>query len=186
VNRADAARAVEQFLLALGHSPTGELAHTGELVAEAWCSELLSGQGLDPGAILREGAIEAAGVGPVLLRDLVVTTMCPHHLMPAHGRGDVLYLPGGKVAGLGAIARALIATTRKLTLQERAGSELADALCDALGARAAAVRLRLTHTCLVARGARESAAVVETLSFAGAFAADGNKEDRALALAMLR
>lgn len=183
MNRQQAEHAIEQFLRAFGHEPEGELAQTPALVAEAWC-DMLQGQGVDAAAILRESAMAADSGGLVVLRDLDVTTMCPHHLMPAHGRGDVLYLPGGQLAGFGAIARALRATTRKLTLQERAGEDMVSALMDGLGAKAAACRLRLTHTCLVARGAREGSALVESLTFSGTFA-DGEAE-RDIALAALR
>lgn len=183
MNRDDAARAIEQFLLALGQEPTGELSQTPKLVAEAWCNDLLEGHAQDARAILSAGAIADPSTGLVVLRDLQVTTVCPHHLLPAHGVGDVAYLPGGHVAGLGAIARALRALTRRLTLQERAGVDMAKALIDALGARGALVRLRLTHTCLVARGARETTAVVDSLALEGSFGAGG--EDRELALAAL-
>ena len=163
MDQAKAQRAIEDFLQALGVEP----GQTGQLVAEAWCGDLLEGQGQDARAILREGALEADGGGVVVLRDLSVTTMCPHHLMVAHGRGDVVFRPGDRVAGFGAIARALRACTRKLTLQETAGAEMASALIEALGATGAVVRLRLTHTCLVARGARESGALIESLAIEG-------------------
>lgn len=168
VDREGAANAVAAFLKAIGHEPTGELAQTPELVAEAWCTELLSGHAQDPAAILREGSIPVdLKDSPVKLQGLAVTTICPHHLLPAHGSGDIIYLPGERVAGFGAIARCLRAATRRLTLQETAGATVARLLVHELGARGAICRLRLAHTCLIARGAREPQARVETLSIAG-------------------
>jgi GTP cyclohydrolase I len=185
VDRQAAARAIEDLLRALGHEATGALADTPRLVAEAWCDELLDGYSADPAATLREASLplEAGARGLVALRQLEVSTICPHHLLPAHGRGDVFYLPGDRVAGFGGISRALAACTRRLVIQEQAGADMARHLVEALGARAAACRLVLTHTCLLARGARERSAVVETLALAGAFVEPGS--ERELLLSML-
>jgi GTP cyclohydrolase I len=187
VDEAAAARAIEAFLRALGKEPEGELASTPVLVARAWCRELLEGEGQDPEAILRLEAIDAGddarAAGVVLVRDLAVAMMCPHHLLPAHGRADLLYLPDARLVGVGALARALRAATRRLTLQEQAGARMAHALVAALGARGALCRLRLTHTCMVARGAREADALVETVALAGALSGDG--PERRLALGTL-
>lgn len=170
---------------ALGKEPSGDFQSTAELVARAWCRELLEGEGQDPVAILRDEAIAcgSGAAGLVVLRDLNVTMICPHHLLPAQGRGDLMYLPGEQLAGVGALARALRATTRRLTLQERACDKMADAIVEALGARGALCRLRLSHACMVARGAREAAAVVETVALRGCFSVAG--PERQLALAAL-
>jgi GTP cyclohydrolase IA len=184
VDRTAARRAIEDFLRALGHEPAGELAGTPELVASAWCDDLLAGEAQDPAAVLAEGSLPADDPGTlVVLRDLAVTIMCPHHLMPSVGHADVAYLPGDRLVGLGTVSRAVAAVTRRLVLQEQAGARMARVLCEGLGARGALCRLRLVHTCLVARGARESSAMVESVAFAGSFADGG--ADRQLALGVL-
>src|SRR4051812_44180137 len=126
VDRRAAARAIEDFLRALGHAPEGDLEGTGERVADAWADDLLEGESIDAGAVLREGSMElgpGAG-GLVVVRDLAVTTMCPHHLLPAHGTGLVAYLPGDRLAGIGTLAHVLDALSRRLTLQERIGADV--------------------------------------------------------------
>ncbi len=184
VDREAAADAVAAFLRAIGHEPSGELAQTPKLVAEAWCSDLLTGYGQDPAQILSHGSMPCEDAsGPVTLRGLSVSTMCPHHLLPAHGTADIVYLPGARIAGFGAIARALHALTRRLTLQETAGAAMAQVVVDALHARGAACRLRLTHTCLTTRGPRETTAVVESLALAGSCGEPG--ADRTLILGAL-
>jgi GTP cyclohydrolase I len=183
IDRGAAARAIEAFLRALGHDPTGELAGTGERVADAWADDLLEGEAMDAPAILRSGSIALGGrdQGLVLVRDLAVTTMCPHHLLPAHGTGLVAYLPGSRIAGIGTIAHVVDALSRRLTLQEQIGERVVDLLVRELGARGALCRLALTHTCLVARGERKSGAVVETLATAGSFAEATSDRDLAFA-----
>jgi GTP cyclohydrolase I len=185
MDRKAAARAIEDFLRALGHEITGELTGTGERVADAWADDLLEGEAMDAAAILREGSIELGGreQGLVIVRELAVTTMCPHHLLPAHGIGAIAYLPGRRIAGIGTLAHVLDALARRLTLQEQIGDGVAELLVTELGARGALCRLSLTHTCLIARGERKSGAIVETLATAGTFAEASG--DRELALSAL-
>jgi GTP cyclohydrolase I len=183
IDREAAARAIEDFLRALGHAIEGDLIGTGERVADAWADDLLEGEALDPAALLREGAI-AAGPherGLVIVRDLAVTTVCPHHLLPGHGTGLVAYLPEDRVAGIGTLARVLDALSRRLTLQERIGGQLVDLLVRELSARGALCKLSLTHTCLVARGVRKAGAITETVAVAGLFAEASPERDLALA-----
>ena len=185
VDREAAARAIEDFLRALGHEPVGELGGTGERVADAWADDLLEGEPIDAAAILREGSIHsAADPGVVVVRDLSVTTMCPHHLLPAHGTALVAYLPGDRIAGIGTLAHVVDALSRRLTLQETIGAEVVRLLVGELGARGAVCRLALTHSCLIARGERKFGAVVETTAVAGS--PGDSAWDRELLFASLR
>jgi GTP cyclohydrolase I len=172
IDRRAAARAIEDFLRALGHSLEGELAGTGERVADAWADDLLEGEAIDAAALLREGALDldAEGSGLVLVRDLAVTTMCPHHLLPAHGTATVAYMPGARVAGIGTIAHVVDVLAHRLTLQERISDDVVALLVHELGARGALCRLALTHSCLIARGERKTGSIVETIAVAGTFA----------------
>jgi GTP cyclohydrolase I len=183
IRREAAARAIEDFLRALGHEPEGDLEGTGERVADAWADDLLEGEAIDAAAVLREGAIAASesGAGLVVLRDLAVTTMCPHHLLPAHGLCTVAYLPGERIAGIGTLAHVVDALSRRLTLQERIGEGVVALLTAELGARGALCRLALTHSCLIARGERKTGAVVETLAVSGSFAHPSADRDLAFA-----
>ncbi len=183
VRRDAAARAIEDFLRALGHEPTGDLEGTGERVADAWADDLLEGEAIDAAAVLREGAIAASegAAGLVMIRDLAVTTMCPHHLLPAHGLCTVAYLPGERIAGIGTLAHVVDALSRRLTLQERIGEGVVALLAAELGARGALCRLALTHSCLIARGERKTGAVVETLAVSGSFAHPSSDRDLAFA-----
>src|SRR5688500_4596300 len=98
--RERAARAIDEFLRALGYELRGELEGTGRRVADAWIDELVAGTRTDPRTLLAAGAIEA-GPGPhgvVVLRGIRVATMCPHHLLPAHGTATVGFLPKSKLA----------------------------------------------------------------------------------------
>jgi GTP cyclohydrolase I len=170
VDRDAAARAIAAFLEALGHSParSPELAGTPARVAEAFADDLLSGYGIDVRELLQTALCPVDGeVGPVAVRGIRVTAVCPHHLLPALGVAAVAYQPGGQVVGIGALSRMVDALSRRLVLQESIGQEVVQTLCNVAGARAALCRLELSHTCLAARGARQVDATVVTVARAG-------------------
>jgi GTP cyclohydrolase I len=165
-----AAKAIEAFLRALGHSADTEpeLRDTPRLVARAFHDELLSGYRMDPAAILGE-AMTAPGGELLVVRDLRTTLICPHHLLPAAATVALAYAPGARIAGLGALARLVDCFARRLVLQETLGQQLADALCTHLGARGAAALVQAEPGCLTARGERQHAASVHSIACAGSF-----------------
>jgi GTP cyclohydrolase I len=143
-----------------------ELAATPRLVAEAWSSELLAGYRMDPAAILAD-AVATSSSDVVAVRDIAVTVMCPHHLLPAPGVVHVAYAPSGRLVGLGALARLVECFARRLTLQETLVQNVADALIEHLGAQGAGCAALLSPTCLTARGARCHAARATSLAARG-------------------
>lgn len=163
-----AARAIEDFLTALGHPPSSdpELRETGRRVAEAYAEELLAGYAEEPATILADATASTAP-GLVLVTDVSTTAVCPHHLLPASGVAHVGYLPGERVVGLGALARLVHCFARRLILQEDLGQRVADALVTHLGAKAAACALDLSPTCMVARGERAHGAHAISVAYAG-------------------
>jgi GTP cyclohydrolase I len=108
---------------------------------------------------------DAPGGDAVILRDLPFYSLCAHHLLPFFGTADVAYRPRGRVAGLGAIARALQHFARRPQLQERLGAQLAAHLHAELQAPVR-VRLRARQMCMEMRGAR-SAGMCQTEAQAG-------------------
>ena len=171
IDKRKAAEAIEAFLRALGHELTGELAGTGERVADAWADELLDGYRSDPLEILRDGSTDAGRGehGPVVVRDLAVTTICPHHLLPAHGTATVAYVPNRRLAGLGTLAKVVDALAHRLALQEHVGEQIVKAIRHELEPHAALCILTMTHSCLVGRGERKAGAVVETMAIEGEY-----------------
>lgn len=180
-----AARGIAQFLSALGYDLNSpELAETPERVALAFASELLAGERADLKALLAEGSESAGGKAPglVVLSNVQVTTVCPHHLLPALGTATLGYLPGKRVLGLGTLARLVELSARRLVLQESIGEAVVQALLEHAGAEGAFCRLDLVHTCLASRGAKHPEARVVTLARGGSLASDAATLDLALIL----
>lgn len=168
-----AARAIEEFLSALGHDPSTdrELEGTGRRVAEAFAYDLLSGYQSDPAQILSEVTKSTAG-GLVLVTGIPTATVCPHHLLPATGVVHVGYLPADRVVGLGALGRLVDCFARRLMLQEDLGQRIVEALVEHLGARGAGAIVDLAPTCVTVRGGRRHGVRAVTCAFAGEMATD--------------
>lgn len=169
----EAAQALRTFLLALGLpvDTDPELSGTPGRAARAWRDEFLDGYRHSAAAVLAE-SLPSSERSMVVLADVTFATMCPHHLLPSVGRATVGYLPGGRIVGLGALVQLVECFAHRLVLQETLGRQVADALVEHLGARAAGVVLEGRHACLSQRGERQAAAVVVTQSFAGRWADD--------------
>src|SRR3954470_7634354 len=121
VDREAAARAIRDFLQALGFDPKhhADLAETPERVTEAFADDLLAGHGVNVKELLQKGACEAPNAakgGAVAVTEIAVATVCPHHLLPALGRAHVVYLPGSSLLGVGTITALVGAFARRLTL----------------------------------------------------------------------
>lgn len=170
-DRERAIRAIRDFLEALGVDPTSQpFADTPERVTDAWLEELLEGYKVDVPALMSQNVIAREKNAPheiVIVRDVPITTMCPHHLMPGIGTAIVAFEPRASVIGVGAVARGAQALARRLDLQESIGENTARALFDAVQPAWAACRIVMAHTCMTARGERAHGAKLETLAVVG-------------------
>jgi GTP cyclohydrolase I len=185
VDRQRAIAALRALLQALGHDPAerADLRDTPERAADAWIAELLVGYSVDPARLLASGSEalpDASLAGPVVLRDLAIVSVCPHHLLPSLGRATVAYLPGSLLLGLGTVARLVDALARRLTFQEEIGTNVVAALMDHGRARGAWCRLSMQQFCVCARGTRQAGSVIQTSARAGAFAEPGAWAELAL------
>jgi GTP cyclohydrolase IA len=177
VDVARIARGVREILLGLGEDPDREgLLDTPSRVARAY-RELVAGEREDAGDHLsRVFRQETTGDGVVILRGIQFVSVCEHHLLPFTGTAHVAYLPDhGQVVGLSKLARTVDVFARRLQLQEKLTSQVADALVEHLAPRGVAVVVEAEHSCLRLRGARKDDAHMVTTAFRGALA-----DDRAL------
>lgn len=177
-----AQRAVAEYLLAFGLDPEDPtLERTPERVARLG-GELFAGVGVDPVAELAGAAVaDVSARGPVAFRDVPFRSTCEHHLLRFAGSVSLVYLPGARIAGLGAIVRAIETVGARPQVQERFTDEVAFALENALGARGVLVTATAEHDCVTMRGPRVRGATVATLAARGVYATEPSAaEARAL------
>ena len=98
----------------------------------------------------------------VIIKDIEMYSMCEHHLLPFFGKCHVGYLPKGKVIGLSKIARIVDFFARRLQIQERLTSEVANCLASITGARGVAVVMEARHLCMMMRGVEKQNSVMTT------------------------
>jgi GTP cyclohydrolase I len=162
------ASALREFLQACGLDPEDrELAATPDRVTRTWIAEFLDGYGKDPASILGAPVTGEADPDVVIVGGLRFHAMCPHHLFPYRGIAHVAYLPHGKLVGFGRLAELVECFAHRLTLQERITHQIAQALCDHLGARGAGCVMEAEQLCLALPGEKHDQSGVVTSAFVG-------------------
>jgi len=171
---ADAARharveaAVREMLTAVGEDPDRDgLRETPSRIARMY-TEILRGRGLDPKRHLAVTFAEDHHE-MVVLKDIPFDSMCEHHMMPFTGTAHVAYVPNGSIVGLSKLARVVEEYARRLQVQERLTSQVADAIFECLEPQGVGVVMEATHTCMTMRGVKKPGASMVTSAVRGTF-----------------
>ena len=160
--------AVVQLLRAVGEDPEREgLVGTPRRIAEMY-QEILQGMHQDPREVLSVG-FDENHQEMVIVRDIPFHSLCEHHLLPFHGTFHVGYIPNGRVVGISKLARVVDIFSRRLQLQERLTSQIADVLMEELKPEGVAVVGMAEHLCMTMRGVRKSGSKVVTSANRGLF-----------------
>ena len=161
--------AIAALLKAAGLDPAGDadLKQTPERVARLWQEEFLAGYAMDPAKILGDLVVGEADPDVVIVSGLRFHSMCPHHLVPFRGVVHLAYIPSGKLAGFGRLADLVECFTKRLTLQERATHQIAQALWQGTGALGAGCVMEAEQLCLALPGERHDQSGVLTSAFVG-------------------
>lgn len=160
-------KAIKDLLTSAGFDPTHpHLQDTPQRVASCWLEDLLDGYSMSPAAILSD-AFPSQNEGLVVVRNIHVHGLCPHHLLPFSGVAHIAYQPQSKVVGFSRLAELTRCFTHRLTLQETATRQIANALLEHLDARGAGCILEAVHTCMTLRGKDQRESRVLTSSFLG-------------------
>jgi GTP cyclohydrolase I len=179
-----AERALAEFLDALGFDlEHEELRGTPARVVSTYLNELICGEDVDIVALIEQGSMPGNSRNLVLVADIAVSTLCPHHLLPAQGHATVAYVPGRWLLGLGTVAALVNAYARRLTLQERITEAVVETLMQVAGAEGAFCSMKLDHACLRLRGQRQVSATVSTSKMDGCLLSPTRAEELRLLLA---
>ena len=177
-SRSDAEAAVRTLIRWAGDEPSREgLLATPARVVRAY-EEWFGGYRLDPEQLLERTFDETGGYDDiVLLRDIPLQSVCEHHMAAIRGVAHVAYLPGQRVVGISKLARLVDAYARRLQIQERLTTEIADTLQRVLQPRGVAVVIHASHECIGSRGARLHGVAMTTRRLLGEFERDPLRRD---------
>jgi GTP cyclohydrolase I len=173
VDTARIERAILELLSALGEDPSRDgLVKTPQRVAHMY-EELFAGFGENPADHL-EVTFAADHDEMVMVRDIPFASLCEHHLVPFIGRAHVAYIPGndGRITGLSKLARLVDGYARRLQVQERMTTEIADAIEQALAPKGVLVVVDAEHLCMSMRGVKKSGTSTVTSAVRGLFRND--------------
>ena len=160
---------IRQLLVELGEDPTREgLLKTPQRVAQAM-TFLTGGYRADIDQIINGAVFEAEANNMILARDIEVYSLCEHHMLPFFGRCHIGYIAETKVLGVSKLARIVDYYSRRLQIQERLTSQIAQEVMDASEARGVGVILQCRHMCMMMRGVEKQNSCMTTSSVLGTF-----------------
>jgi GTP cyclohydrolase I len=163
---------VESLLKELGEDPARDgLERTPARVAKAM-RFFTSGYDQDPVAILNNALFQVSYDEMVMVKDIDFYSLCEHHMIPFFGRIHVAYVPNGRVVGLSKVPRLVEMLSRRLQVQERLTTQVAETLEQVLEPKGVAVVAEAIHLCMMMRGVEQQNASAVTSSMRGAFKTD--------------
>jgi GTP cyclohydrolase I len=158
-----------ELLVRLGEDPEREgLVRTPERFAKAM-QYLTKGYKDDPKEVLNDALFTVNYDEMVIVKDVEMFSLCEHHVLPFYGKVHVAYIPNGKVIGLSKIPRLIDVFARRLQVQERLTTQIAETIQEAIQPQGVGVVIEARHLCMMMRGVEKQHSSAVTSSMLGAF-----------------
>ena len=173
---------VERILNAIGENPKREgLLKTPERVEKS-LKFLTSGYDTDIDKLVNDALYSENYNEMVIVKDIDVYSLCEHHMLPFFGKCHVAYLPKGKIIGLSKVPRLIDAYSRRLQVQERLTTEIAQCINNIVKPAGVAVVIDAVHLCMSMRGVEKQNSYTTTSSMLGCFKDDARTRSEFLSL----
>jgi GTP cyclohydrolase I len=173
---------VREILVQVGEDPEREgLLRTPERFEKA-LRFLTSGYKQDPEKLLNGAKFSVSYDEMVVVKDIEFYSLCEHHMLPFFGRCHVAYIPNKKVVGLSKVARLVNMYARRLQIQERLTSQIAQTISDQLNPQGVGVIVEARHLCMVMRGVEKQRSAAVTSAMLGVFRENKQTRDEFLSL----
>ena len=160
---------IKQLLVEMGEDPDRKgLLRTPERVEKSF-KFLTKGYREDIEALLNGAVYEEAYDEMVIVKDIDLYSLCEHHLLPFYGKCHIAYIPNGTLIGLSKLPRIVEVYSRRLQLQERLTTQIADCINEAIKPKGVAVVIEAYHLCIAMRGVEKQNAMATTSAMHGLF-----------------
>jgi GTP cyclohydrolase IA len=183
MDRAKIEQAVRLIIEGIGDDPDREgVVDTPRRVADMY-EEIFSGVGKDPREVIT--VVKGADHDEmIMVKDIPLQSLCEHHLLVFNGRAHVAYIPNrdGRITGLSKVARVVDICAKRLQVQERLTTQIADAIDEALDPRGVFVVIEAEHLCMTMRGIKKPGSLTVTSSVRGLFRNDARTRHEAMSL----
>ncbi|HYX70418.1 MAG TPA: GTP cyclohydrolase I FolE [Terriglobales bacterium] len=158
-----------ELLVRLGEDPGRDgLLRTPERMTRA-LQYLTKGYQEDPEKILKGALFEVSYDEMVIVKDIEMFSLCEHHMLPFYGKVHVAYIPKGRVIGLSKIPRLIDVFARRLQVQERLTTQIAETIQHAIEPQGVGVVIEARHLCMMMRGVEKQHSAAVTSSMLGVF-----------------
>jgi GTP cyclohydrolase IA len=173
---------VREMIVRMGEDPTREgLVRTPNRVHRAY-DHLTRGYKEDAEAMLKKALFTVTYDEMVIVKDVEMFSLCEHHILPFFGKVHVAYIPNGKVIGLSKIPRLIEIFSRRLQIQERLTTQIAETIQKAIEPQGVGVVIEARHLCMMMRGVEKQNSVMKTSCLLGSFKEDGRTRTEFLSL----
>src|SRR5579863_8111183 len=172
-----------EILSRLGEDPDRDGLRTTPERVEKAMAFLTKGYDQDPRQILHGALFDVDYDEMVIVKDIETFSLCEHHLLPFFGKVHVAYIPRGKVIGLSKVPRLVDVFARRLQVQERLTTQIAETIESAINPLGVGVVIEARHLCMMMRGVEKQHSSTITSSMLGAFR---EKETRDEFLALIQ
>ena len=158
-----------ELLVRLGEDPRRDgLLRTPERMSRA-LQYLTKGYGEDPEKMLKGALFEVSYDEMVIVKDIEMFSLCEHHMLPFYGKVHVAYIPNGRVIGLSKIPRLIDVFARRMQVQERLTTQIAETIQHAIEPQGVGVVIEARHLCMMMRGVEKQHSAAVTSSMLGVF-----------------
>ena len=174
--REDIIRSIYKMIQYIGDDPARQgLEETPKRVVKSW-GTIFGGYKQNPEDILKT-QFAADYDEMVVLKDIEFYSTCEHHMLPFFGKAHVAYLPDGKVVGISKLARLVEIYARRLQIQEKLTTQIAQSIMDILNPIGCGVVMEAKHFCMVCRGVEKQNSNMVTSALKGEFQKDEVKQE---------
>jgi GTP cyclohydrolase I len=173
---------VQEMIVRLGEDPKREgLLLTPERVRKSM-QFLTRGYTEDPEALLKGALFTVTYDEMVIVKDIEMFSLCEHHLLPFFGKVHVAYIPNGKVIGLSKVPRLIELFSRRLQIQERLTTQIAETIQKVIEPQGVGVVIEARHLCMMMRGVEKQHSAAVTSSMLGCFRNENETRQEFLSL----